>query len=115
MGADKTYATEISTFIEDDVNIGTLLKVNLGVHTSGFFVNDAFYHSIEPRIGTRLILNDQITIKAAYSKMQQYLHLLSNSSIGLPTDLWLPVTDRIKPQKSHQYAIGGIYSRNNFV
>lgn len=38
--------------------------------------------------------------------MQQYLHLLSNSGVSLPTDLWLPVTDKVKPQFSQQIAIG---------
>ena len=42
--------------------------------------------------------------------MMQYIHLLSNATIGLPTDLWLPVTDSIKPQKSVQYAIGSAFS-----
>jgi hypothetical protein len=59
----------------------------------------------------RYLLSDKVTVKAAYSKMQQYLHLLSNSTIGLPTDLWLPATKRIEPQVSHQYAVGAVYGR----
>ena len=39
-------------------------------------------------------------------KMTQYIHLLSNSSIGLPTDLWVPTTGIIKPEQSWQGAIG---------
>ena len=38
--------------------------------------------------------------------MSQYIHLLSSSTISLPTDLWLPVTKDVKPQKSHQIAVG---------
>ena len=38
--------------------------------------------------------------------MTQFLHLLTNPSIGLPTDLWVPATDRIQPQQSQQVAIG---------
>jgi hypothetical protein len=38
--------------------------------------------------------------------MAQYLHLLTNGTIGLPTDLWVPVTDSIKPLTADQYAIG---------
>ncbi len=41
--------------------------------------------------------------------MQQYIHLLTNSTIGLPTDLWLPSTDSIKPENSHQVALGFNY------
>ncbi len=38
--------------------------------------------------------------------MNQYIHLLSNTGIGLPTDLWVPSTDRIAPQHSSQISAG---------
>jgi hypothetical protein len=38
--------------------------------------------------------------------MNQYVHLLSNTGIGLPTDLWVPTTDVVKPQQSQQVAVG---------
>ena len=42
--------------------------------------------------------------------MTQYVHLLSNNVISLPTDLWVPVTDKIEPEHSHQWALGAAYS-----
>jgi hypothetical protein len=38
--------------------------------------------------------------------MNQYIHLISNTGINLPTDLWVPTTDRIRPQHSKQVAFG---------
>ncbi len=38
--------------------------------------------------------------------MQQFIHLLTNSGIGLPTDLWVPATNNIKPQWARQAALG---------
>jgi hypothetical protein len=38
--------------------------------------------------------------------MNQYVHLLSTSGVGLPTDLWVPATDLVKPQNSQQVAVG---------
>jgi outer membrane receptor protein involved in Fe transport len=38
--------------------------------------------------------------------MAQYIHLLTNSKIGLPTDLWVPSTPHLKPQTSNQVAVG---------
>jgi hypothetical protein len=35
----------------------------------------------------------------------QFLHLLTNSSLGLPTDLWLPSTNEVQPEESYQAAI----------
>lgn len=38
--------------------------------------------------------------------MAQFIHLLTNSGIGLPTDLWVPATDSVPPQHSWQPAVG---------
>jgi hypothetical protein len=54
----------------------------------------------------RYSLKKDLSIKASYALMNQYLHLLSNSGVGLPSDLWVPATDKIKPQQSQQIALG---------
>jgi hypothetical protein len=47
--------------------------------------------------------------------MTQYMHLLSNTTFGLPMDLWVPATAKIKPQQSWQAAMGISHSlRNNY-
>lgn len=47
--------------------------------------------------------------------MSQYVHLLSNSNISLPTDLWVPVTKRIPPMQSSQYSAGVFYNFRNLL
>jgi len=86
------------------------MKANVGLHYSGFLVNDKFYNSLQPRISGRYLVNENFSFKAAYSRMTQYIHLLTNGSIGMPTDLWLPVTENIKPQQSMQVAGGAAMS-----
>lgn len=103
-------AGEFYVFAEDDYEISKRLKANLGIHTSMFTVNNKNYYSLEPRVSARYLLNEKSSIKASYCRMTQYLHLLSNSSINLPTDLWVPPTENIKPQKSWQAALGWAYS-----
>jgi hypothetical protein len=39
--------------------------------------------------------------------MQQFLHLLTNSTIGIPNDLWVPTTENVNPQYNKQWN-GGI-------
>ncbi len=112
-GDEKKYCSEANVFFEDNLIVSDRLKCNLGVHGSLFYVDNSKYYSIEPRANLRYILSEYTTIKASYSYMQQYLHLLSSSALGLPSDLWVPVTDNIKPQKSQQYAIGSYYSPNS--
>jgi len=41
--------------------------------------------------------------------MNQYIHLLSNTGAGLPTDLWVPATQTLTPQRSQQIAMGVAY------
>ncbi len=104
---------EFYFYVEDDINITPKFKTNIGLHYSGFNVNKKFYNSLQPRISLRYKFSNGFAVKAAYSHMSQYIHLLTNSSIGLPTDLWLPVTEKVKPQRSNQYAIGAVYTFND--
>ena len=106
LAAQVTDALEYSLYGEDDVQLTDHLKANVGLHTSGFLVNDEFYTSLQPRISMRYLLPSDWAVKASYALMRQYIHLLSNSTVGLPTDLWLPATERVRPQRSRQFGLG---------
>ncbi len=116
---DTTYgnknipAHETAVYIEDEIKIGKQLKANIGARASMFNVKSSTYYSLEPRISARFLLTDKLSIKGAYSYMQQYVHLLANSSMSLPTDLWMPVTDSIKPMSSWQVAGGFALNLNH--
>lgn len=64
------------------------------------------YGGIEPRSSIRYLINEDHSVKFGYSRMRQYMHRVSSSAIALPTDLWYPVTDNVKPQSAHQVTIG---------
>lgn len=108
-GNNPIYAHELFAYIQDDVRLGARLKANIGIRYSGFYVKNTFYDSFEPRLSLRYLINEDLSIKASYTQMKQYILLLTNSGIGLPTDLWLPVTDKIKPMNATQYALGTAY------
>ncbi len=105
-GSTNINGDEFALYLEDELKITQKIKANIGLHFSGFAVENSFYTSLQPRISTRYMVSDKLSFKLAYSEMAQYLHLLTNSSVGLPTDLWLPTTDKLKPQKSKQIAAG---------
>ncbi len=101
-------------YLEDDWRISDRWRLNAGLHYSMYLTDDnAFYHSLQPRISTRYLFRDDWSFKASYAIMNQYVHLLSNSGIGLPTDLWVSSTARVKPQWSQQVAIGSSKSLFN--
>jgi TonB-dependent Receptor Plug Domain/CarboxypepD_reg-like domain len=105
LGSTKTNSVEPFVYVEDEFQLGAL-KANIGLHASGFKVGNTFYQSIQPRVGLNYPLSNDLALKASFTTMRQYINLLTNERIGLPTDLWVPSTERIKPQDAWQAAIG---------
>lgn len=108
--SNKSFEThEITAYIEDDIDLKYGFKLNAGLHWSGYAVKDKFFNKFQPRLSLMYLVNEKLSIKSAYAVMQQYINLLANSTIGLPTDLWVPVTKRIAPNNSQQLSLGAVY------
>ncbi len=97
---------ESGIYAEDTWRPNDRWRVNGGLRLSYFKHPDVGYIRPEPRLSAAYTLRPGLSLKASYALMNQYVHLLSNTGIGLPTDLWVPTTDRVKPQQSQQVAIG---------
>jgi hypothetical protein len=115
IGDKNIFSHETALYFEDNITINHFIKANAGLHYSAFIVQGQFYNYLQPRLGLRLLINDKLSFKAGYAAMSQNIHLLSNNNISLPTDLWVPVTKRIKPMNSHQYSAGVFYNLLNLV
>jgi outer membrane receptor protein involved in Fe transport len=92
-------------YVADDWDISPKIKVNAGARLT-YFNNKAEYFGFEPRFSLRYLLNEALSIKASYAKMQQYKHLVASSGASLPTDIWYPSTEKIKPEISDQVSLG---------
>ena len=101
------YGTEAGVYISDDFEVNEDLKINTGFRVSGFNSDSTFQYGLEPRVAIKYSLSDNVSLKASYARMVQYLHLVANSGASLPTDIWYPSNSRVKPQNSHQIA-GGV-------
>ena len=99
-------ADEASLYAEDDLKLSERLKVNVGLRLNSFLVEKKLYPSLEPRLAARYLLTPDWALKAAYARTTQYVHLLTNSGVGLPTDLWVPATASTLPQKAQQFSLG---------
>jgi len=132
-------ALEISAYISNEQKISEKLSLDYGLRYAGFVnmgpdtvfqYNEEktqvtsfkaygsgeiiqFYQSLEPRISARYLLGTRSSIKLAYGRTTQFLHLLSNSSLGLPTDVWMPPDKDIRPQSSGQFVLGYYHSFND--
>lgn len=125
------YAQESAVYVQDDWELSDRLKVNAGIRYSQFsqlgpytvFERDPngnkldstaygrgdkikTYGGFEPRLTLRYILNEETSLKAGITRNLQYIHLVSNAGSTLPTDLWVPSTYRVQPQKSWHYSAG---------
>lgn len=114
LGAHRKSAQEFYLYAEDDLTITPKLKINAGLHASGFYVDKKIYRSLQPRLAARYLLNSKLSFKASYVRMTQYIHLLSNAGIGLPTDLWVPSTSLIRPEHSEQTSSGIAFNTRHF-
>lgn len=94
---------EQSTYDDQNVKIGESKKY--GINES-----IAFYPRLEPRLNVNYLVNEQSSIKASYSKTYQFIHLATTSGAQFPFDLWVPSSNKVKPQEANQIAIG--YYRN---
>ena len=108
-GSSNVHAHETALYVEDNMTLGDIFRLNVGVHYSTFTVEGKTYHSVQPRLSTSVMLASNLSLKAGYAYMTQYVHLLSNSSLSLPTDLWVPVTAKILPMNAHQWSLGAFY------
>jgi hypothetical protein len=130
-GLIKQYAHETGIYINDDWDVTDRWRVSAGVRysyfmqvgpfdryikdvtgrtvdtiTYGKFKKVADYGGIEPRLSVRFMVDETSSIKAAYTRNLQYVHLATLSPISLPTDIWVPCSDVVKPQDGYQVALG---------
>lgn len=97
---------EWSGYVEDEWRISARLQANGGLRYDLYQTPDGDFGLLQPRLSLRYLISENYSLKASYARMMQPLHLLSNSGLGLPIDLWVPATGRVGPQQAWQTAIG---------
>ncbi len=128
---DHIHAHEGALYLSDKIRINQRISFHPGLRFSSFhqvgpfdrYVKDdldritdtisysagervASYSGWEPRVALRYRFREDLSAKVSYTRNRQYLHMASISPLSLPTDVWLPSTDRVKPQIGSQYALG---------
>jgi hypothetical protein len=106
----KISAVEAAVYIEDNYEVNDWLALKAGMFFTGFFVEDKTYLSFQPRLSSYVNILKGLSWQTSYSRMSQFLHLVTGSNIGLPSDLWVPATNKIAPQEAWQVSSGLNYS-----
>ncbi len=101
---------ELAFYANHEFDATDRIKLNYGIRQSQLLTaGGRLYFNPEPRFSAAFTINEKQSVKLSYSKMVQYMHLVSSSSIALPTDLWYPVSNKIEPQFSKQWALSYNY------
>jgi hypothetical protein len=103
---DKRYSQEFALYVGDEFDATEKISVNYGVRVPVFTASGKTYSFIEPRITGKYSIDRTTSVKGSYTMMNQFLHLIPNSTASLPTDIWLSSSPKIKPQNSTQVALG---------
>ncbi|MBK9107869.1 MAG: TonB-dependent receptor [Saprospiraceae bacterium] len=121
------FGHELELYALDEWRIHSQLKLNLGIRLSAFMHVGPYtsllqqkefqsgeiiktYFNPEPRLIANWLIGQNSSLKTGVTWSNQYIHLVSNSGSTLPADVWVPSTEKVKPQKGLQIASG--YFRN---
>ena len=97
---------EYAFYFNDEINLSDKISTSVGLRAPGYVSTEVSYFRLEPRASIKVTTGLSSSIKAAYSEMNQYLHLIPSSTASIPTDVWIRSTKRTRPQHSKQYALG---------
>lgn len=105
----KENAIEASAYLSHSWNISERFFMDYGLRYSLFTTKGKTYHHPEIRVSGRVMITDNISFKAGFNSLTQYIHMLSNTTTMSPTDIWKLSDKDIKPQEGWQ-AAGGFYT-----
>lgn len=109
---NKLKANEYGAYIEGEVHVLSNLTLNTGLRYTLYQVPENNYGGLEPRFNLNYQMGNGWSFKYGFSRMNQFINLLSNNSTGLPNDIWVPSTSKAPPQFSNQSSLG-FYKKNN--
>lgn len=100
------FGNEFGAYLSEEFRVNSLLTLTGGLRYSAFLSEDRWYGGLEPRVAAKYSLSGRTSLKASYTRMFQYVHMVSNSGASLPTDIWYPSNQTVRPQRSDQAAVG---------
>jgi hypothetical protein len=101
-------SNRFAAYASDDIKITRHFNVYLGIRLPVFFKPGVQYINPESRASLLYLLSPTSSVKVAYSRMHQYIHLVQSYNASFPAEIWIASSKIVKPQASHQVS-GGLY------
>ena len=106
---NRHEAHELTFYGEDQLWLNSSWSLNGGINLSAFAIGGKLFASADPRLAVKYQPLPSLSLKASYTLMTQYVHKISNAFLELPSDYWVPTTERLRPMHSHQVAVGAYW------
>ena len=102
-------AVEGAAYLSHSWSLSDRFFLDYGLRYSVFRSAGKVYSNPELRLSGRMMISDDVSFKAGFNTLTQYIHMLSNTTAMSPTDIWKLSDKDIKPQLGWQ-AAGGFYA-----
>ena len=106
-------SSQLAFYISDEIKFNEIVSANLGLRAPLFLSSKANYTALEPRATLKVETSPTSSLKASYTVMNQFLHLVPSSTASLPTDIWISSSDKVKPEVSQQISLGWFKNFND--
>lgn len=113
---NRRYLLDMAVYGEVAYYISPRWQVNSGIRLSTIYsprvgtYKQKCYVMPEPRVELSYFPRKGDRLHIAYTQSSQSLHMLSSSSVGIPSDIWIPVNRKVKPSVMKQIVLG--YKKN---
>jgi len=102
---DSSYiATELFSFVEGNLEIGNRFYLIPGLYQVNYRQAQFSHTSWQPRVQMQYLPSEKWSLQLSYTRSAQYINLLANSGLGLPSELWIPSTQKTGPQFADHYS-----------
>ncbi|MBS1624643.1 MAG: TonB-dependent receptor [Bacteroidetes bacterium] len=127
----RSYGWENAIYAQHEITLWQKVSLNYGLRVSSFTVTgpgkNYYFHdngqptdtsllklgqfgktyvNPEPRLSVSYNFKKSMSLKAAYSRNTQNIHLLSNTTTSSPTDRWIMTSNNVRPEIADQVSAG---------
>lgn len=109
---ESRQSLETVIYSELQLTMNPLWRIIGGIRLAGNYsyantlLKEKLYLNPEPRFELQFVPDKTTTYSLSGIVTTQNMHLLSNSSIGIPSDIWVPANEKLKPSSAYQISAG---------